>query len=125
MSSWIVWREPPGEHRIEQFWHLRREGPTALAALLSSGGKDADLICRSQPSPTYSKAAITAGFRPPWGPRKPLRCLSIEQRAALPVSLATMIDLSGKARTLRFRLRPDECGADCVYDEEAEASITW
>jgi hypothetical protein len=51
--------------------------------------------------------------------------LRIEHRAHLPASMATMIDLSGKGRTLRFRLHPDECGADCAYDDEAEISLRW
>jgi hypothetical protein len=34
-----------------------------------------------------------------------------------------MIDLSGKARSLRFHLHPDELGADCVYDDEPPVTL--
>jgi hypothetical protein len=47
------------------------------------------------------------------GVKSPAQVISVERLASLPVSLGTLIDLSGKSRTLEFRLHPDHSAVDC------------
>jgi hypothetical protein len=114
----------PGGHRVEQHWHFGAEvrrlspdcfqvGTRALAAFDPSAeiqlfeGGDFGWI-----SPALGTKSVS-----------PVVC--VERLALLPGSLAAVIDLSGKSRTLRFRLHPDGCGIDCVYGDGGMVSLVW
>jgi hypothetical protein len=114
----------PGEHRIEQFWHLGEKVQTRSPHCFQVGEKTL-ISFETTSQPRLLEGGDLGWMSPALGIKQPAPLLSIEQRVTLPASLATMIDLSGKASTLRFCLHPDGCGADCVYDEQTDKALTW
>ena len=113
-----------GEHRIEQFWHFGAEvrklspacfqiGNTALAAFETSA------------QTRLFEGGDYGWISPALGTKSPGPVVCVEQLALLPASLAAVIDLSGKSRTLRFRVHPDRCGIDCIYDGDRTVPLVW
>ena len=126
-ALWIIVLDrvegPPGEHRSEQFWHFGEKVQQRSASCFQVGKKTL-ISFETNSEPHLFEAGDYGWLSPALGAKEPAPILSIEHRATLPASLATIIDLSGKLCTLRFRLHPDECGADCFYNE-AESPLAW
>jgi len=127
-ALWIVILDhlegPPGDHRIQQFWHFGEPVRQPLPHCLQIGSQA--LIA----FPSTSEVSLTEGgdigwFSPALGHKLPAPVACVERHTSLPASLTTLIDLSGKAQTLRFELHPDGAGADCIYDEEPAVSLVW
>lgn len=77
---------PPGEHSVEQFWHLG--GQAACSRLIFPATESAEL----------SQGAAHGWRSPAFGTRKPAPVLRIHRRCVLPVVLAAAIDVSPAPR---------------------------
>jgi hypothetical protein len=113
-----------GEHRIEQFWHFGAEVRQPLPHCFQVGAK-ALVAFEACVAPRLSEGEDYGWVSPALGLKFPAPVVCVEQQVALPASLATLIDLSGKAQTLSFRLHPDQLGADCVYDDQPPVPLLW
>jgi hypothetical protein len=125
---WIVIQDllegGPGEHRIEQFWHFGTAVRQSLPQCFQAGAKTL-VAFEVLAEPRLMEGGDIGWISPALGEKIPAPVVCVEQRATLPTALTTLIDLSGKARTLRFHVHPDQAGADCVYDEERMVSLVW
>ena len=111
-------------HRIEQFWHFGAEVRQPLPHCLQVGTK-ALVAFEASVDPHLFEGGDNGWISPALGLKLPAPVVCVEQRITLPASLATIIDLSGNARTLRFRLHHNQLGADCVYDDQPAVSLIW
>jgi hypothetical protein len=112
------------EHRIEQFWHFGAEVRQLSPDCFQVGTK---ALAAFEPS---AETRLFEGgdygwLSPALGTKTLSPVVCVERLVLLPASLAAVIDLSGKSRTLRFRLHPDHCGIDCVYDDDGRVSLIW
>ncbi len=114
----------PGDHRMEQFWHFGAEARQTSPHCFQIGAK-ALIAFEASVEPRLFEGGDYGWLSPALGLKLPAPVICVEQRAPLPASFATLIDLSGKARTLRFRLHPDRLGADCIYDGEPTVTLAW
>ena len=113
-----------GQHRIEQFWHFGAEVQQPLPRCFQVGTK-ALVAFEAGVEPRLFEGGDYGWISPALGVKLPAPVVCIEQQVPLPASLATMIDLSGKARTLSFRLHSNRLGADCVYDGQPPVTLLW
>lgn len=90
---------PPGEHRMEQFWHLGA-GAQQRSAKSFQVGSQTVISLEAGSKPELSEGGDYGWISPALGAKQPAPVLRVERRAGLPLTLATVIDLSGKARTL-------------------------
>jgi hypothetical protein len=112
--------EGSGVHSLEQFWHFGaparqcsqscfQVGDTALLAVDPAG-----------------EASLTDGWMAPvFGLKIPAPVACVTQQVALPATFTSVLDLSGRFRTLRFQLHPDGSGIDCIGDDSQEQSLIW
>ena len=115
---------PPGEHRIEQFWHFGVAVEQCSPHCFRAG---AGTLVALDPS---SKPRLTEGgdfgwVSPAFGLKTPAPVVCAELRASFPAPLTTVFDLSGRTRTLRFRLHSDHSGIDCFRDDASAVSLVW
>ena len=100
------------EHRIEQFWHfgapVRQLSPDCFKV-----GESALMTFEPGTEIRLSEGGDYGWVSAAPGVKSPAQVISVERLASLPVSLGTLIDLSGKSRTLEFRLHPDHSAVDC------------
>ena len=105
----------PGEHRIEQFWHFGEKVHQRSPRCFQVGTR-ALIVFEDAADPRLIEGQEYGWISPALGRKEPAPMICIEQRVTLPASLATLIDLSGEAlsgdaRTIGFRLNPDESDA--------------
>ncbi len=113
-----------GEHRIEQFWHFGAPAQQSSPHCFQVGSK-ALIAFESTVEPRLFEGGDYGWMSPALGLKLPAPVACVELRTALPASLATVIDLSGRARTLHLRLHTDRLHADCVYDDQPPVVLTW
>jgi hypothetical protein len=120
---------PPGEHCIEQFWHcgekVRQRSPECYEIGREQAGTQTLISFEAGAEVRLAEGNEYGWISPALGVKEPAPVLWVERRGSLPATMAVMIDLSGKARTLGFRLHADESGADCVYDGGEKILLTW
>jgi len=114
----------PGEHRIEQFWHFGAPVRQCLSHCFQVGTK-ALVAFDDATVPRLSEGGDYGWISPAFGEKLPAPVVCAAKLGALPASLVTLMDLSGKFTTLRFRLHADRLGADCMYDNETSVSLNW
>jgi hypothetical protein len=114
----------PGEHRIEQFWHFGAP-VRQLSHDSFQVGTSALATFETSTEIRLFEGGDYGWISPALGQKSPGPVVCVERLALLPASLAAVIDLSGKSRTLRFRLHPDHGGVDCFYDDQAVVSLAW
>ena len=132
-ALWVVVLDhvegPPGEHRIEQFWHcgekVRQRSPECYEIGREQAGTQTLISFEAGAEVRLAEGNEYGWISPALGIKEPAPVLWVERRGSLPATMAVMIDLSGKARTLGFRLHADESGADCVYDGGEKILLTW
>jgi len=114
----------PGEHHIEQFWHfgapVRQCGPHCFQV-----GSKALIAFDETLNPRLFEGGDFGWISPALGAKLPGAVVCAEQRASLPGSFTTLIDLSGNYRTLQFQLHPNQLGADCIYDDGPPVPVFW
>jgi len=114
----------PGEHRIEQFWHfgvaVEQCSPQGFRA-----GTRTLMAFDPSSKPRLFEGGDYGWVSPAMGVKTPAPVVCVEMRATLPASLTTVFDLSGKSRTLSFRLHPDQSGIDCLRDDDSLVSLVW
>ena len=114
----------PGEHRIEQCWHFGAAVRQSSSQCFQVGAK-ALVAFESSTELRLVEGGDIGWVSPALGEKLPAPVACVERRATLPASLTTLIDLSGKARTLHFRVHPDYSGADCIYDQGPAVALVW
>jgi hypothetical protein len=112
------------QHRIEQFWHFGAPVRQPLLHCFRIGAR-ALIAFETAVEPRLFEGGDYGWISPALGRKLSAPVVCVEQRVTLPASLATIIDLSGKARTLGLSLHPDQLGADCVYDDRPPVTISW
>lgn len=125
---WIVVLDrlegPPAEHKLEQFWHFGVPVRQCLPRCFQIGTK-ALIAFDATTTPRLFEGGDYGWVSPVLGVKSTAPVVCVEQSSALPSSLATLIDLSGKFRTLSFCLHNDQRWANCLYDGETEHSLSW
>jgi hypothetical protein len=114
---------PPGEHRVEQFWHCG-----AAVRELSSRCFQVGTAVRIAFEPS-AECKLSEGGEHGWissalGSKSAAPVVCVERFTQLPASLGTLIDLSGKQQELRFQFHADHGGVDC-FRAETIVSLTW
>jgi hypothetical protein len=121
-----------GEHQIEQFWHFGTEVRQLSPCCFQAGSKVLVAFEETAASktavPRLSEGGDYGWISPAFGVKLPAPVVLVERRTTFPATLATLLDLSGKAlsgkaRTLRFRLNADHSAAECTYDEEPATCV--
>src|SRR3569833_627886 len=99
--------EGEGEHLIEQFWHFGTDGEQRSPCCFQAGST-AVLAFEQSAQAKLSTGGEHGWTSPALGVKIPAPVVVVERRASLAVSLATLIDLSGKAHTPCLRVQADE-----------------
>jgi hypothetical protein len=111
---------PGGEHRIEQFWHLGEKVEPRSPHCFQVG--TAALIA----FPGAVEPHLLEGWiSPALGAKEAAPVICVERRTTLPFAQAVLIDLTGRARTVSFRVDPEECAAECIYDDKEKRVLSW
>jgi hypothetical protein len=112
--------EGVGKHRIEQFWHFGTEVRQCAPSCFQAGSK-ALVAFAETVTPRLYEGGGEGWISPALGVKSPAPVVSVERQTPLPATLATLIDLSGKSRTVHFRF--DGESAECTYNQDAAVSL--
>jgi len=113
-----------GEHLIEQFWHFG-EAVRQLSTHCFQVGTAAVAAFELHGATRLSEGGEYGWISPAPGAKTAAPVLCVERRSGLPISLAALIDLSGKSKSLRVRLHADGHGVDGIYDDNSLLSLAW
>jgi len=98
---------PPGEHLIEQFWHL---GMTS-SPLPENGaqvGPHARLIVTAGPRLEWIEAGDIGWGSPVFGMKEPAQVLRVWTRSFLPATVGVLLELSENPAAVQLRLDHDD-----------------
>jgi hypothetical protein len=114
---------PPGEHRVEQFWHFgaavqELSARCFLVGTAAVAGFDPSADCKLFEGGEYG------WISPALGNKSPAPVLCVERLTPLPASMGTLLDLSGKQQAIRFEFHAGHTGVDC-FRADTVVSLTW